>query len=245
MGQMTDSISPDPQRCLIKLSGPDTLTLLERLVTNNTQDWNEGERRYGALLTPQGKVIADFEALRTAGGVDLNVAAVAAEDLAKRLKMFRLRADVQIDIGEEAPALYRDEARRIMAGRPIQGVDFGAAEIFPSDINMDRLGGVALNKGCFVGQEVVSRMHRRGNIRRRTVVLLGENLEVGGDVRAGGNSLGQVTSVDQKCALARLRIDRLARAEADGLALSVNDIPVTVEKSDWLQEEMASFLKDD
>ena len=87
MGHMTDSISLEPQRCLIKLSGPDTLTLLERLVTNNTQDWNEGQRRYGALLTPQGKVIADYEALRTASGVDLNVAAIAAEDLAKRLKI--------------------------------------------------------------------------------------------------------------------------------------------------------------
>ena len=54
--------------------------------------------------------------------------------------------------------------------------DFGSAEVFPADINMDVLGGVALNKGCFVGQEVVSRMHRRGTIRRsaRSVVSVAD-----------------------------------------------------------------------
>ncbi len=245
MGVMTDSLSNSPRRAHLRLSGPDTITLLERLVTNNTEDWDKGECRYGALLTPQGKVIADYEAARTEDGVDLNVDAGAVEDLAKRLKMFRLRADVAIEVSEDAPLLFEDETARIMAGRPQQGIDFESAKIFPSDINMDRLGGVALNKGCFVGQEVVSRMHRRGNIRRRTVVLKGTFQDAGELLVDGDKSVGEVTSYYDTHALARVRIDRLAQAEKDGLHLSVNDIPVTVEKPDWLQEEMAAFLQDD
>ena len=56
-------------------------------------DWQDGEARYGALLTPQGKVISDFLALRNGDTVQLDVAHAAAEDLAKRLRLFRLRAE--------------------------------------------------------------------------------------------------------------------------------------------------------
>ena len=202
-----------PHRAVLSLRGPDTIALLERLVTHATDDWLAGETRYGALLTPQGKVIADYLALRTEDGVWLDVAADHVADLAKRLKLFRLRSQVEIDIRDDifvfaavqgiepdtetAPnggqvlrdprypggrvrvfATDRDwststltlddyHADRITHGVPEQGVDFAAAEVFPADINMDVLGGVALNKGCFVGQEVVSRMHRRGKIRKR------------------------------------------------------------------------------
>ena len=62
-----------PQRSLIRLSGPDTIALLERTVTNSVQDWAAGEARYGALLTPQGKIISDYTVLRTDDGVLLDV----------------------------------------------------------------------------------------------------------------------------------------------------------------------------
>ena len=85
-----------PHRSVLALTGPDTLALLERLVTCNTTGWTPGEARYGALLTPQGKIIADFLALRTEDGVLLDVHTDALGDLAKRLKLFRLRAKVEI-----------------------------------------------------------------------------------------------------------------------------------------------------
>ncbi|MEO1324705.1 MAG: folate-binding protein, partial [Pseudomonadota bacterium] len=214
-----------PHRAVLSLSGPDTITLLERLVTNATNAWAQGETRYGALLTPQGKVLADFLAIRTPEGVILDVAEAHVDDLAKRLKMFRLRSQVEIERLESvfvvagleaapegvrpisgAQHVYLDgrypggrlrglatkeswaawygyhpaewsrpvneyHMDRIEHGIAEQGIDFGSAEVFPADINMDILGGVALNKGCFVGQEVVSRMHRRGSIRRRTLVV--------------------------------------------------------------------------
>ena len=93
-------------RSVLVLDGPDTLALLERLVTSNTHDWEIGEARYGALLTPQGKAIADFIAHRTEAGALLDVATHAVGDLSKRLQMFRLRAKVDIGVDVVMPACF-------------------------------------------------------------------------------------------------------------------------------------------
>ncbi len=290
-----------PHRAVLSLKGPDTIALLERLVTNDTTKWGANETRYGALLTPQGKVIADYLALRLDEGILLDVAADHIDDLAKRLKMFRLRAEVEIEKREDlfviagleaapegvrpisgAIAVYLDprypggrlrgfankeswgawygyhpaewsrpldsyHTDRISNGVPEQGTDFGAAAVFPSDINMDVFGGVALNKGCFVGQEVVSRMHRRGKIRKRSFAIQfaeDATLSPGGEIR-GQTPLGTVTSVEGQNALAVLRLDRLAKAQSEGQLLSVNETAVTIEKPDWLQAEMTAMVTDD
>lgn len=289
-------------RAVLSLTGPDTLTLLERLVTNDTTDWPVGEARYGGLLTPQGKLIADYLALRLTDGVLMDVAADFADDLAKRFKLFRLRSQVEIVRHEDmfvlaglepathgprpvsgAAHVYVDprytdgrlrafatfaewqawygyhpaewsrpvegyHIDRVASGVPEQGIDFGTAEVFPSDINMDRFDGVALNKGCFVGQEVVSRMHRRGKIRRRTVVLSGDICEPAEVMVDSDTSLpkpiGQVTSLAGDHALAQIRLDRLAKAEAEDKAPSVDGQGVRIEKPDWLRAEMTAILVD-
>ena len=267
------TISRLPDRSILVLDGPDTLALLERLVTNNTHDWATGEARYGALLTPQGKIIADFIAHRTETGALLDVATNAVGDLSKRLQMFRLRSKVDIAVdGKLAAAITEDGAPdprsaglpkrgvvaldageeisradwdklRIPAGVAEWGADFTGAEVFPWEINMDRQGGVDLKKGCFVGQEVVSRTHRRGKIRKRTVVIEGENLEAGQEVVAG-TPVGEISSASATHALARLRVDRLAKALEAGETLSVNDKSVQLVKSDWLEAELAASLGD-
>lgn len=289
MPGMTSSLVFLPHRTVVTLQGPDTITLLERLVTNDTTDWAAGDTRYGALLTPQGKVIADYLALRTEDGVQLDVSRDHAADLAKRLKLFRLRSQVEIEVREdlfvfaglqpcEAPtpnvpdavSAYRDprypdgrlrvvaaredlfepaksladyHADRIAHSVPEQGSDFGAAEVFPAEINMDVLNGVALNKGCFVGQEVVSRMHRRGKIRKRTLLLRtheNETLAPGAEIMAP-LPIGSVTSAAANMALAIVRVDRLIAAEQAGEPTKTGETPVTLEKPGWLVEELASM----
>lgn len=270
---MTDPIRL-PARAVIALDGPDTLALLERLVTHNTQDWDEGETRYGALLTPQGKILADYLALRTGSGVLIDVAAEAAEDLAKRLKLFRLRAEVEITprddlaiaidpTGQADPrsdtlprrailplsATTGDASEdwrkaRLAAGIAEFGEDFTSAEVFPSDVNMDQLGGVDLKKGCFVGQEVVSRMHRRGNVRRRSAAMSGEGVAPGASVTAGGSTLGEITSAHDQRGLARIRIDRLAKARAQESDLLAGDEAAELNCPAWLEAEIAAQLSD-
>jgi folate-binding protein YgfZ len=114
------------------------------------------------------------------------------------------------------------EARRVAAGVPQGGADFAYGDAFPHDVNMDLLNGVDFRKGCYVGQEVVSRMKHRGEIRRRIVRIaaLDGALEPGASVVDGELPVGTVGTVAGDAALALLRIDRAEEAERAGRSLS-------------------------
>lgn len=262
-----------PHRAVLSLSGPDTLALLERTVTHTVAGWAEGEARYGALLTPQGKVIADYIAHRTTDGVLIDVHEDAADDLLKRLTMFRLRSQVVLKIedalvaavslegaadprsaklpkravvaaGDAAEPLEGWDALAIAAGLPEWGRDYRAAEVFPTDINMDLMDGIDYRKGCFVGQEVASRMKRKGLIRKRTVRLRGEGLAAGAEVRAGSAGLlGTVTSAAAGEGLALIRTDRFAKSIAEKQPVAVNDTPADIEGAPWLIAEVKAHME--
>ncbi len=108
------------------------------------------------------------------------------------------------------------EARRIALGVPKGGLDFVYGDTFVHDANMDLLHGVDFAKGCYVGQEVVSRVHHRHTARKRVARLhfYGAPPPLGASVKAGEVALGAVTSLGATEGLATLRIDRLAEAEA-------------------------------
>ncbi|HAY05374.1 MAG TPA: hypothetical protein PKV67_02920 [Hyphomonas sp.] len=261
-----------PHRAIVSLTGPDTFSLLERTVTHTVTDWAEGEVRYGALLTPQGKVIVDYLAHRADGGVRIDVHEDAADDIVKRLKLFRLRAAVEIarDEGlvsaivvEGAPdprsakmpkravvaaaqagePIPRWDALAIAAGIPEWGRDYRAAEVFPTDINMDLMNGVDYRKGCFVGQEVASRMKRKGLIRKRTVRVRGGALEAGAEVRAGAGVIGTVTSAVGNEGLALIRTDRFAKSILAKDIVTVKDAPAEIEGAPWLIAEVKAHLE--
>lgn len=265
--------NPVPDRAILSLNGPDTIALLERTVTHSVSDWPTGGMRYGALLTPQGKIIADYIAKRTKTGVLLDTHEEAASDLLKRLKMFRLRADVDLqeetglcsvlaDDGQsdprsnalprraiiaksEAGSLAQDwNGLRIAAGIPEWGADYRAGEVFPTDINMDVMGGIDYRKGCFIGQEVASRMKRRGKIRKRTLLVQGEALKAGEDILAE-NPIGQMTSASAHIGLALIRIDRMVAAEMANTPLTCQGEPVIVGKPAWLTEEIDALSAND
>jgi folate-binding protein YgfZ len=260
------------RRAVLVVSGADAGAFLNGLLTVSTSDVPEGENRYGALLTPQGKIIADMILTRITDGFLIECDAAIAPSLLKRLRMFKLRAAVAIeqrsDLGvtafEGSPdprsplapsrligarATTRGDtaayhAARIAAGVAEQGIDFGAEDVFPADINMDLNGGVDFRKGCFVGQEVVSRMKRRGTARRRTLkASVGAGARAGTPVLAGDFEIGMLTSISGGAALARLRIDRLAEAEAKGEALTAAGAPVVFDRPDWLAGELAALAE--
>ena len=263
-----------PHRAILSLTGPDTLALLERTVTHTVADWREGEMRYGGLLTPQGKLIADYLAVRTGDGVLIDVHEDAAEDLLKRLKMFRLRSAVEIERRDDlavvsektgdddprSPKLWwreivpatavtgsidpgRYEEVRIAAGVPEWSRDYRAAEVFPTDINMDLMDGIDYRKGCFVGQEVASRMKRKGLIRKRTVRVTGDAMAPGAELRGDETVLGTVTSAAGGEALALVRTDRLAKALRGGADLSANGSPARLAMPDWLAGELKAHAE--
>ena len=282
MEGMSQSFVLLPHRRILSLKGPDTIALLERLVTNGVQDWTENETRYGALLTPQGKVLADYLAVRTQDGVLLDCDHTTVDDFAKRLKMFRLRSDVAIEVENDWSVLaqvgsglppstsrddivytdprYTEPSQRIITatapaqasldayhrdrienGVPEMGTDFETASVFPSDINMDQLNGVDLKKGCFVGQEVVSRMHRRGKVRRRTIQIQGEALSRGQSLGNDEAVIGEVSSVSDDLGLAQIRTDRLDKLIKTDKPILVDGRVVSLTLPDWLKAEMGAM----
>jgi hypothetical protein len=121
----------------------------------------------------------------------------------------------------EAPEAYH--AHRIALGVPEGGKDYALGETFPHEANLDVLGGVSFTKGCFIGQEVVSRVQHRGTARKRIVIVEGEGpLRPGSSVMAGNAEIGTVGSVAGQRGLALLRLERAQEAIDSGQALSAD-----------------------
>lgn len=257
-------------RAVLVVSGADAEAFLNGLLTVSTIDVPEGENRYGALLTPQGKIIADMILTRITDGFQIECDAAIAPSLLKRLRMFKLRAAVAIeersDLGvtafEGSPdprsplapsrligarATTRGDtaayhAARIAAGVAEQGIDFGAEDVFPADINMDLNGGIDFRKGCFVGQEVISRMKRRGTARRRTLrATVAADIPAPSPVLANGFEIGLLTSVSGGAGLARVRIDRMTDALAKNESITAGGMPIELDNPPWLAAELAAI----
>lgn len=112
-------------------------------------------------------------------------------------------------------------AHRIVHAVPEATLDFAYGETFPHEADMDRLGGVSFTKGCYVGQEVVSRMEHRASARTRIVpVVIDGAAAPGSEVRAGGKSIGTLGSVAGRRGLVMLRLDRTEEARAAGAAIT-------------------------
>jgi hypothetical protein len=139
-----------------------------------------------------------------------------------------------IAIGEASVGEY--ESLRISLGVPRGGVDFAYGEAFPHDADMDVFHGLDFEKGCYVGQEVVSRMKHRGEARKRVVRvrLIGAAPAPGAAVSDGELPVGFLGSSSGRHALAMLRLDRVEAAKAAGRSLRAGDVGVAVEGSGLL-----------
>ena len=279
-------------RGIVKVTGEDARGFLNGLVTTDTTQVRPGIGRFGALLTPQGKIISDFLMTEAPGGHGggflLDCPRALAPQLAQRLTFYKLRAKITVedlsdslgvlalspDAGEIAPTeipldlsfadprhndlgwrvlLPEDvadkaaivlgatlapagdyDALRIALGIPRGGADFVYGDAFPHETNMDRLHGVDFDKGCYVGQEVVSRMQHRGIARTRIVRLLLDDLapEGGIDVFAADKSVGTMGSSANGRGLALLRVDRVSDALKGGASLSAGNIPIRIASQD-------------
>ena len=131
-------------------------------------------------------------------------------------------------------------AHRIALGVPEGGKDFVFGDAFPHEANLDQLGGVSFTKGCFVGQEVVSRMQNRASIRKRVVPVAGEApLTPGAEVMAGAAAIGAIGSVAGMRALALVRLDRAGEAIAKGETLTAGGVAIALHKPDWATFDLA------
>jgi len=120
-------------------------------------------------------------------------------------------------------------AARIAAGVPEQGADFVADSTFAHDIGMDILGGIDFDKGCYVGQEVVSRMKHRGTARRRPVIVAASSAEAGMPVLVGEREAGTVGAVADGKAVGIVRLDRIV----DPAGVTVAGAPASLALPAW------------
>ena len=275
-------------RGVVKVAGDGARDYLHGLVTVDILALAPGAARFCALLTPQGKIIADFIVTEApavdGGGFFLDIPRAAGAALVGKLNLYKLRAKVLIEdlsetlgvlaawdgkgstkigliyadprlpalgmrvmlpphlaaavtteLGAEPvdPSLY--EAHRIALGVPQGGTDFSYGDAFPHESDMDQLGGVDFAKGCYIGQEVVSRMEHRGTARTRAVPVRydGAAPQAGAAVTAGERQLGTIGSAAAGRAVALLRLDRVTEAMSRGEPLTAGGTPIHLVKPDW------------
>ncbi|MGA2055671.1 MAG: folate-binding protein [Bradyrhizobium sp.] len=279
-----------PDRGVVKISGETARDFLNGLITTDTTRLQPGLGRFGALLSPQGKITVDFLITEApsghGGGFLIDCPKALAQTLADKLGFYRLRAKIGIEnlsdslgvlavwdgdvalkpdltfadprnpslglrilvpgelapkaadlIGAELVDSSAYEAHRIAVGAPRGGLDFIYGDAFPHETNMDRLHGVDFDKGCYVGQEVVSRMQHRGTARTRTVRLLldGPAPEAGSAITAGDKSVGTMGSAADGHALALIRIDRAGEASEAGTPLTAGGLSIRIADPDELR----------
>ena len=126
-------------------------------------------------------------------------------------------------------------ALRIAHGIAESGEDYALGDAFPHDVLLDLTGGVGFRKGCYVGQEVVSRMQHRGTARRRVLIATADAAlpPSGAAVEAGGRALGTLGTVNGNAALAIVRIDRVKEAMDAGQPITAGGIALSLAIPAW------------
>lgn len=274
------------ERAVLRITGGDARKFLENVITNDVESLAPDQARFAALLTPQGKIVADFLVIAASeedgGGFLLDAPRALAEDIAKKLNFYKLRADVRIEarpdlavaailegrataelglafddprhggLGQRlvlpAESVRADleaagfavaaadayHERRIALGIPEGGKDFIYNDAYPHEAGMDQLNGVDFKKGCFIGQEVVSRMERKTTPRTRIVQVTFDTAPFPGvDVKAGDKPAGHMGSGENGKGLAMVRLDRVHAALAKGEKITAGGIEISLQKPAW------------
>ena len=124
------------------------------------------------------------------------------------------------------------DAHRIALGVPEGGKDYDFGDAYPHEADFDLFNGVSFKKGCYVGQEVVSRMQNKTVVRKRIVKVSGAAaLTMHADILLGEAAIGRVGSVDGVNGLAMLRLDRAVEAREKGLSLTANGVAISPDEA--------------
>ena len=266
-------------RAVLAISGPEARGFLQGLVTGDIAGGlAPGSALYTALLSAQGKILFDFLVTEGDGALLLDVALSAQSALLKKLKMYKLRAKVEIESRDQLgvyvhlsghpgnrPTTYADRAitfadprlaalgnrsigaraempadlagpaayhrHRLALGVP-EAEDFGFEKIFALDAGLAELNGVSFAKGCYIGQELTSRMKHRATSRKRILTVTADTpLPDAGPLTKGGVEIGELISTHGNTAFVLVRLDRLEEASGD---VSAAGIPVALHQPAWL-----------
>ena len=285
-------------RGVLALSGSDRRSFLQGLVSNDVEKLGRDRVVHAALLTPQGKYLHDFFIVDTGDALALDCERARIDDLARRLRAYKLRSDISIDdatdrlavaavMGEGAARALRLDAdpgraatfdggvvyvdprlaeagvrallprggaeraleraafeaadagtydkARLLLGLPDGSRDMVVEKAVLLECGFEELNGVDFEKGCFLGQELTARTKYRGLVKKRLVPvrIQGPAPEAGTPVTLDGKEAGEMRSERDGVGLALMRLERLERAAASGIAFQCADAVLVPSKPDW------------
>ena len=269
-------------RILININGPDAVVFLHGLVTCDVENLNTGDITFGALLSPQGKILFDFFIIKSVDGFMLDIDKSMPDDFLHKLKFYKLRADIEVSqvsektkvfavFGGEIEEIKTIEvdgicvpdprlnklgsrayinrvpadfsvvehseyvALRNLHGMPSGGTDFIFGDTFPHEALMDQFGGVDFKKGCYIGQEVVSRMQHRGTARKRFISAISQaNMpDIGTEIVVKGKTVGKIVSKSDKNAIALIRMDKAASTVLDDGSILAGSTAIKLHIQEW------------
>ena len=239
-------------RAVLRIEGEDRQNFLQQLLTQNVDAATPNTCTMAALLTPQGKLAFDFLVFTEKDEFFIDCDRSLAENLLKKLSMYKLRAKVDIHatdlqvhviwqedgypcpscsgfvndprheglglrgIFEAPPPLSLPEGRALdwHHNRIRHGVAQGPSELPPGSVcplefGLAEMSGVDFQKGCFVGQEVTSRTHRKGTLRKKLwpIHFAGEAPERGAIIENEKRQCGEIIAASGNHALALIRED--------------------------------------
>jgi folate-binding protein YgfZ len=208
----------------LRITGPDAAAFLQGQLSNDVRRLEREPEIFAAWCNPKGRVIWFGTISPIESGFGLAAPADMAEDLAKRLTLFRFRSRVDFEIVDEGQTV--DPAFLIERGYPYIG-PAQSGQFTPHMLNLDLLDALSFDKGCYTGQEIVARTHYKGATKRRTLRYSSASpVSVGDKVQLDGRDVGEVLNVAGKELLAVVPVDKAdAGLTVGDAALTRLDLP--------------------
>ncbi|MGH8516510.1 MAG: YgfZ/GcvT domain-containing protein [Panacagrimonas sp.] len=210
----------------LRVTGADAETFLQGQLSG---DVRTTQPRWTSYNSPKGRMLAVLHLVREGQNFDLHVPAALLEPMAKRLRMFVLRAKVTIESlaprDADEQAAMRERRDLIEAGVPVvypKTQDRWVAQM----ANLDLIGGISFDKGCYTGQEVVARLHYLGNLKKRMFRVRGRGAAPApgtairngaGDAQSVGDIVDAVPDGDDRFVASAVL--QVALATSEGLVL--------------------------
>ncbi len=200
----------------LRVTGPDAFEFLQGQLTNDLGRLADEAEILAAWCTPKGRVLWFGTVWKIDDGYGLSAAAETAQDIARRMTVFRFRAKVEFEVVDEGQTV--DPAFLVENGFPFIGQP-QMEKFTPHMLNLDLLGAISFDKGCYTGQEIVARTHYKGATKRRALRFsCPASVAPGDKVQQDGRDVGEVLNVAGLELLAVVPVEKAAQALSVGTA---------------------------
>ncbi|MGQ0530783.1 MAG: CAF17-like 4Fe-4S cluster assembly/insertion protein YgfZ [Panacagrimonas sp.] len=216
----------------LNVSGEDSESFLQGQLSADLRRLRPGQARWATYNSPKGRMLAVMQMHRTEHAIELWMPPALVDTVARRLRMFVLRAKVLIEAPAHQPSdpsvAAHDRLALIQAGVPViypETQDRWVAQM----ANLDLIGGISFDKGCYTGQEVVARLHYLGNLKKRMFLVRGDGPPPAPgtairDAQGDGQAVGEIVdAVTQDTGFVATAVLQLAIAESAQLVLDRAD----------------------